>query len=85
MAPVEEASGGAGVDADDKEAGGLGAGKSSYVPPHMRNGGAAGGEKMGGRFEKDDLATLRVTNVRYLWFLDWTHRVPDGFFFLVLF
>ncbi|KAJ6002496.1 hypothetical protein N7451_005043 [Penicillium sp. IBT 35674x] len=66
MAPVEEASGGAGVDADDKEAGGLGAGKSSYVPPHMRNGGAAGGEKMGGRFEKDDLATLRVTNVSEL-------------------
>ncbi|KAJ6103725.1 hypothetical protein N7486_003947 [Penicillium sp. IBT 16267x] len=66
MAPVEEATGGAGVDADDKEAGGLGAGKSSYVPPHMRNGGAAGGEKMGGRFEKDDLATLRVTNVSEL-------------------
>lgn len=81
MAPVEEASGGAGVDADDKEAGGLGAGKSSYVPPHMRNGGAAGGEKMGGRFEKDDLATLRVTNVRYLWFLGWM-QFQIAFFFL---
>ncbi|KAJ5915203.1 hypothetical protein N7454_011098 [Penicillium verhagenii] len=67
MAPVEEeGAGGAGVDGEDKEAGGLGAGKSSYVPPHMRNGGAAGGEKMGGRFEKDDLATLRVTNVSEL-------------------
>ena len=65
MAPVEEPSTGAGLDAEDKEgaAGGLGAGSSSYVPPHLRKGGAAGGEKMGGRFDKDDLATLRVTNV----------------------
>lgn len=63
MAPVEEPSAG-GMDAGEPDAGGLGAGKSSYVPPHLRNGGAAGGEKMGGsRFEKDDLATLRVTNV----------------------
>jgi translation initiation factor 3 subunit G len=66
MAPVEETTGGdLGVD-DEKAAGGLGAGSSSYVPPHLRKGGAAGGEKMGGRFEKDDLATLRVTNVRLL-------------------
>jgi len=65
MAPVEEPSAG-GADGGEAEAGGLGAGKSSYVPPHMRNGGAAGGEKMGGRFEKDDLATLRVTNVSEL-------------------
>jgi len=37
----------------------------SYVPPHLRNraGGAAAGEKMGGKYERDDLATLRVTNV----------------------
>lgn len=63
MAPVEEPSAG-GMEAGEPDAGGLGAGKSSYVPPHLRNGGAAGGEKMGGsRFEKDDLATLRVTNV----------------------
>lgn len=47
--------------------GGLGAGKSSYVPPHLRNGGTAGGERMGGgKFERDDLATLRVTNVSFL-------------------
>lgn len=47
--------------------GGLGAGKSSYVPPHLRNGGTAGGERMGGgKFERDDLATLRVTNVSSL-------------------
>lgn len=48
-------------------AGGLGSGKSSYVPPHMRNGGggaSAAGDRMGGgKYERDDLATLRVTNV----------------------
>jgi hypothetical protein len=71
MAPVGEegsadVAAGAG-DAADSGVGGLGAGKSSYVPPHMRNGGgaAAGGERMGGGkyAERDDLATLRVTNV----------------------
>lgn len=47
--------------------GGLGAGGSSYVPPHLRKGaaGASGGERMGGKFERDDLATLRVTNVSF--------------------
>lgn len=45
---------------------GLGKGGSSYVPPHMRNGGTAGGERMGGKYERDDLATLRVTNVSLL-------------------
>lgn len=63
MAPVEEGTSAAGGAEAEDDAGGLGAGKSSYVPPHMRKGGAGGGEKMGGRFEKDDLATLRVTNV----------------------
>jgi translation initiation factor 3 subunit G len=71
MAPVDEpTAGGAGGDLDLDEqpaAGGLGAGSSSYVPPHMRKGaagaGAAAGDKMGGKYEKDDLATLRVTNV----------------------
>ncbi|KAK6193239.1 hypothetical protein LQW54_012675 [Pestalotiopsis sp. IQ-011] len=46
--------------------GGLGAKKGSYVPPALRNGGGAAGagERMGGKFgERDDLATLRVTNV----------------------
>lgn len=42
---------------------GLGKGGSSYVPPHLRGGAAAGGERMGGKYERDDLATLRVTNV----------------------
>ncbi|KAI5197158.1 translation initiation factor 3, RNA-binding subunit [Aureobasidium subglaciale] len=43
--------------------GASGPGGSSYVPPHLRKGGAATGERMGGKFERDDLATLRVTNV----------------------
>lgn len=69
MAPIDEP-GAAGSGAEGAEAegaaGGLGAGTSSYVPPHLRKGAAAGGEKMAGKYEKDDLATLRVTNVRYL-------------------
>lgn len=47
------------------ETGALGGGSSSYVPPHLRGKGAGTGERMGGR-ERDDLATLRVTNVRVL-------------------
>ena len=47
---------------DAPQAGGAGGGNGSYVPPHMR-GRAGAGEKMGGKFERDDLATLRVTNV----------------------
>lgn len=67
MAPVDEpATGAAGDDGDDAgAAGGLGGGGSSYVPPHLRKGGAStGGDRMSGKFERDDLATLRVTNVR---------------------
>ena len=71
MAPVGEdgagaggAGGDGGSDAGKDAAGGLGMGGSSYVPPHMRKGGAAtAGERMGGKYERDDLATLRVTNV----------------------
>jgi len=65
MAPAGEDAAPADMDAAAGEtAGGLGAGGSSYVPPHMRKGGAAAtGERMGGKFERDDLATLRVTNV----------------------
>lgn len=42
-----------------------GAGKSGkYLPPSMRAGaGGGGGERMMGKHERDDLATLRVTNV----------------------
>lgn len=44
-------------------AGGLGTGSGGYVPPHLR-GKMGGGEKMGGgKFDRDDSATLRVTNV----------------------
>ncbi|MCJ1312783.1 translation initiation factor eIF3 subunit g [Agyrium rufum] len=47
---------------------GLGAGGSSYVPPHLRNkaSGATGEKMAGGKYERDDLATLRVTNVSEL-------------------
>jgi translation initiation factor 3 subunit G len=44
---------------------GLGPSGSSYVPPHLRNKNMGAGERMsGGKFQdRDDLATLRVTNV----------------------
>jgi len=67
MAPVDAE--GAAIDplAEDGDKptaeGGLGTGGSSYVPPHLRKGGAGAGERMGGKYERDDLATLRVTNV----------------------
>ena len=70
MAPMGEdgvgdgAGGGAGgADEGVSKEGGLGVGGSSYVPPHLRKGGAGTGERMGGKYERDDLATLRVTNV----------------------
>jgi translation initiation factor 3 subunit G len=71
MAPEGEAAGPP-PDLDERMGGNpegaLGGGGSSYVPPHLRNKGAGGaGEKMGGRYgERDDLATLRVTNVSLL-------------------
>ncbi|KAM0563205.1 hypothetical protein ACHAPJ_000921 [Fusarium lateritium] len=44
-------------------AGGVGAKKGSYVPPALR-GDRGAGERMGSKFgERDDFATLRVTNV----------------------
>lgn len=71
LAPAgEEGMGGggaAGADGADGEKpaqeGGLGGGGGGYVPPHLRKGGVATGERMGGKYERDDLATLRVTNV----------------------
>ena len=68
MAPVDEPTGGAGAagEADEAAAGAVGTGSGSYVPPHLRKGAAGGGERMGGKYEKDDLATLRVTNVSFL-------------------
>lgn len=70
MAPVEEGGPAAVPLAEDEEksaAGGLGGGGGGYVPPHLRKGNAAGaGERMGGKYERDDLATLRVTNVSFM-------------------
>jgi len=66
MAPVGEEPDVAAGPADAVEGpGGLGSGKSSYVPPHMRNGASAGaGDRMGGgKYERSDESTLRVTNV----------------------
>ncbi|KAL4784396.1 eukaryotic translation initiation factor 3 subunit G-domain-containing protein [Aspergillus varians] len=68
MAPVDEggSAGAEGGGGAEDAAGGLGLSGGSYVPPHMRKGAAAGGERMAGKYEKDDLATLRVTNVSEL-------------------
>lgn len=68
MAPVDEPTPAGGDGEGDGEAagGGLGPSGSSYVPPHLRKGGAGTGERMGGKYERDELATLRVTNVS-LW------------------
>jgi translation initiation factor 3 subunit G len=74
MAPVEESTGAAGAGLDDDEepaVGGLSTAGGSYVPPHLRKGSAAaaaaaaGGGGGGGKYERDDLATLRVTNVSF--------------------
>lgn len=67
MAPTGEDAAPADMDAitggDDGRGGGGGGPGGSYVPPHLRKGAGATGERMGGKFERDDLATLRVTNV----------------------
>src|SRR5205814_843597 len=62
MAPEGGDAAGAATDDAPETAGALGGGGGGYVPPHLR-GRAGAGEKMGGKFERDDLATLRVTNV----------------------
>lgn len=91
----EDSGAGAGANGTgdgDEEApkeGGLGSGGGGYVPPHLRKGGAASsGERMGGKYERDDLATLRVTNVSHpaeqrpfsapSWFL-FTHTYMGSF------
>ncbi|KAA8650511.1 hypothetical protein EYZ11_003274 [Aspergillus tanneri] len=66
MAPVDESAGVEGGADDAPAAGAVGSGSGSYVPPHLRKGAAGGGERMAGKYEKDDLATLRVTNVSEL-------------------
>ena len=73
MAPVGETTAGdgaAGMGDEPSSAGAAAAGKKgSYVPPALRGDRAgAVGERMGGSKygERDDLATLRVTNVSCL-------------------
>ena len=64
LAPTSAAGAGGAEDITDE--GKLGKGSGGYVPPHLRKGAAAGaGERMAGgsKYERDDLATLRVTNV----------------------
>ena len=74
MGPVGEeraagAGGGAAVNGEEeggesKGSGALGGGSRAYVPPSLRDGAkASAGERMAGKYERDDLATLRVTNV----------------------
>ncbi|KAF2188605.1 eIF-3 RNA-binding subunit [Zopfia rhizophila CBS 207.26] len=62
MAPEGADAAGSVTDDVPETAGALGGGGGGYVPPHLR-GRAGAGEKMGGKYERDDLATLRVTNV----------------------
>ncbi|KAF4999246.1 hypothetical protein FGRMN_2610 [Fusarium graminum] len=66
MAPIGEtgaADVAAGMGDEPSAAASAGLKKGSYVPPALRGNGAAG-ERMGSKFgERDDLATLRVTNV----------------------
>ena len=61
-APAAAAAGAAGA-----ASGATGAGKKgSYVPPALRGDRAGQGERMGSKYgERDDLATLRVTNVSH--------------------
>lgn len=90
MAPIGETgaadvAAGMGDEPPAAAAGGPGAKKGSYVPPALRGGpGGSAGERMGSKFgERDDLATLRVTNVsdisrvsRRGWMLTLTYRSP---------
>jgi translation initiation factor 3 subunit G len=67
MAPEGEPGPGMGAEEDGGDGPGqLGPSGSSYVPPHLRGkAGVGAGERMGGGkyTDRDDLATLRVTNV----------------------
>ena len=67
MAPSDDIGGAGDMDlakGASPDVGGLSGAGGSYVPPHMRKGAAGGGgDRMGSKFDRDDLATLRVTNV----------------------
>lgn len=69
MAPIGEngaadVAAGMGDEPSPSGAGGAGVKKGSYVPPALRGGAAAAGAMAGSKYgERDDFATLRVTNV----------------------
>ncbi|OAA40788.1 eukaryotic translation initiation factor 3, subunit 4 [Beauveria brongniartii RCEF 3172] len=69
MAPIGEngaadVAAGMGDELSTAAAGGVGAKKGSYVPPALRGGAASASAMAGSKYgERDDLATLRVTNV----------------------
>ncbi|KAM3464844.1 hypothetical protein MY5147_007618 [Beauveria neobassiana] len=69
MAPIGEngaadVAAGMGDEPSTAGAGGVGAKKGSYVPPALRGGAASASAMAGSKYgERDDLATLRVTNV----------------------
>ncbi|KAM3439456.1 hypothetical protein MY4824_002731 [Beauveria thailandica] len=69
MAPIGEngaadVAAGMGDEPTTAGAGGAGSKKGSYVPPALRGGAASGSAMAGSKYgERDDLATLRVTNV----------------------
>lgn len=62
--PAADVAAGMGDEPAPTAAAAAAAKKGSYVPPALRAGGSAG-ERMGSKYgERDDFATLRVTNVR---------------------
>jgi translation initiation factor 3 subunit G len=66
MAPEGEPGPGLTAEEDGSQAGGgLGTQSGSYVPPHLRGKNVTGERMGGGKYghERDDLATLRVTNL----------------------
>jgi translation initiation factor 3 subunit G len=67
MAPEGEPGPGLAADDDMETGGSLGNAGGSYVPPHLRGKAGVTGERMsGGKYgdrERDDLATVRVTNI----------------------
>ena len=66
MPPEGEAALGLGTEDAAEGAGGLGVAGGSYIAPHLRGKSGVTGERMGGGKygqERDDLATLRVTNL----------------------
>jgi len=68
MAPIgETAPADVAAGLGDEAPGAAGPGKKgSYIPPALRAGARPEGDRLGGKYgERDDMATLRVTNVSY--------------------